>query len=511
MSSTQSSSAGSSSFMKKTSGILATFFIGVIILSFLLSYDIKGRYMKGHGDTVAKVEDRKITLREYQGALNRKLDFYRQMTGGQSLTTDQIHQMKLRESTIQELVNHQLQLHFADLIGITTSQQEITKEIASLPYFQNNGQFDIERYKAVLAQNAYSPADFEKLIDDENKFKKLQEFVGASFISEKYITEMTNLKNQKRNVSALSIDRSALTPYIDVSDEEIKKFLATPESLARAKDYFAQHKKAEFDQEEQVKASHILLTVAQDGSNEEAVKKKIEDIRKGLTPKNFAQMAEKNSQDPSAKGKGGSLGWFGHGRMMKDFESAAFGMKPGEISEPVKTQFGYHIIYVEDKKNAKEAQFADVEQVIAKKLIQKQKNAELDKLAKSIKEEAQKLLEGQKTKELEQLAKKYSLVFENQKNIGRLDQNIGSISLGDEDIEKIFADNATGKVITAEEAALVTLVRVNGQETKQGTATVENPAQERQTQEQQLVKKQHEEVLKYLNKNSRIVINEYML
>ena len=151
--------------------------------------------------------------------------------------------------------------------------------------------------------------------------------------------------------------------------------------------YYKGHKD-EFTNPESVKARHILLKVpegADDKAWEEA-ESKAEDIKKKLeNGEDFAELAKKYSDDPGSRNKGGDLGFFTKGRMVPEFESAAFSLKPGEISDPVKTDFGYHIIEVKEKKAASTKTRQEV-QVRIRQTLQKEKQQQLqDELIKKLK------------------------------------------------------------------------------------------------------------------------------
>ena len=163
------------------------------------------------------------------------------------------------------------------------------------------------------------------------------------------------------------------------------------------KDYYEKHK-SEFTQPEQVRARHILIKVPAGADKkkwEEARKKALEIRAKLLKGESFSKLAEKYSDDPGSKARGGDLGYFGKGRMVPEFEKAAFSLKKGEISQPVKTTFGYHIIKVEDKKPARQRSFKEVEQQIRQKLLrQKQMKLRDELIAKLKKKFPVKVNEG---------------------------------------------------------------------------------------------------------------------
>jgi len=159
---------------------------------------------------------------------------------------------------------------------------------------------------------------------------------------------------------------------ITVTDKEVEE-------------YYKTHKDR-FREKEAVKASHILIKVDKDGDKKawEAARKKAEEIRKKAAKgESFAELAREYSDDPGSKNKGGELGYFTKGRMVPEFENAAFSLKKGEISQPVKTAFGYHIIKVEDKKPAQQKKLSEVKETLKDELLkEKQKKAMNDIIKK---------------------------------------------------------------------------------------------------------------------------------
>lgn len=163
---------------------------------------------------------------------------------------------------------------------------------------------------------------------------------------------------------------------INVTDDEVKA-------------YFEKNK-AEFSEPESVKASHILVKVPQD-ADEKAWKDaeaKIKDIKKKLDGgADFAKLAQEMSDDPGSKAKGGDLGFFSKGRMVPEFEAAAFALKPGEVSQPVKTPFGYHLIKVVEKKDAHEKSFDEVKDQVKQNLLNQKRREALDAMLLNLKKQ----------------------------------------------------------------------------------------------------------------------------
>jgi len=215
------------------------------------------------------------------------------------------------------------QLIFADLIyqqGLLSPPADLDKQIEA-KMAQNKGKFA-------------SPAEFEAALQ-------------ASGITENDLAEIT-----RKDVVISSHIESKIIPSITVTDAEIKKFY--------------DENKAQLGEEPQVKASHILIGVDAAATPEEKAKakEKAEKILKELKDgKDFAAAAKADSSCPS-KDQGGDLGFFGKGQMVPAFEQAAFSMKPGEISDVVETQFGYHIIKLTDKKDGAPPAFDEIKEKI---------------------------------------------------------------------------------------------------------------------------------------------------
>lgn len=182
--------------------------------------------------------------------------------------------------------------------------------------------------------------EFATMQDQYGGEEGLAQALEASGISEK---EFKTSIEEQLAIKALLEDK------LNVSDEDVKAYY--------------EENKEQFSQEEQVNASHVLV---KDEKVAKDVKKKLDDGGK------MEELAKEYSEDPGSKDTGGNLGFFGKGEMVPEFEKAAFSLKVGEISEPIKSEHGYHVILVNDKKEAKESSFDENKDKIKMMLVDQQ-------------------------------------------------------------------------------------------------------------------------------------------
>lgn len=224
-----------------------------------------------------------------------------------------------------------------------------------------------ELYNLLLAQNGSQVLDaliVEKIVDSEIEKKKIKitdEDIQAEIDDMKEYYGGEEQFNMALAQAGLSEDgmkadiemnlrlKALVDPYIEISDEDMKA-------------YFEENKD-ELGEQEEVKASHILV---EDEALAKELKTKIDDGG------DFAELAKENSTDPGSKDNGGELGFFGKGQMVPEFEAAAFSMEVGEVSKPVQTSNGFHIIKLEEKKEAKEATFEDSKEEIKDTMSEEQ-------------------------------------------------------------------------------------------------------------------------------------------
>lgn len=459
----------SSNSTKKASGIFATILIGLIVVSFMFGgYDS----MRSTPDTIAKVGDKLIKVSEYQEELDRQMNFFRSYyNGGNPLTRKQIEQFGLKQSAMKSLIARKLQLIMAEDVGVYIGDYQVQAEVMNYSetgpdnkpkkIFFTNGQFDLAKYKSMLqGSGRFTPASFEEMIRTGIELKEAKNLLSPLPISNQYAKEYARMKSEAIAVDAIKIDPKKLSNHIEISEKEVADYLKDEMNLKRVTAIFKE-RSPRLDKPEQVKARHILF--AADSKNEIT----IEQLRKKLTVKNFEKMAKKYSEEPNADKSGGSLGWFGRGRMVPEFEQAAFSMKPGEISAPIKTQFGTHLILVEDKKAAKKAIFDDYKVMIAKEQIKSNKSSETNDLLKKLTAQIESLLKKNDSKGLQKLAKEYGLEFEKNKMMSKLERSAGNISFKAEQAKEMFAKDNGEVFIFDKDPMEVLIALTKGKATKE--------------------------------------------
>lgn len=422
----------------KAASVFATVLIGIIVLSFMFTGYESLRGGSSIPGSVGRVGDLPIKAEEYQQEFNRQVEFYKQMTGGE-LNAKQIEEMKIKESTLKNIVQRKLMMKFATDIGAYPSDEEVKQEIKSLPYFLTNGQFDITRYKGILASNKISPQEFEADVINQLKLKSTQALAQNFPLSKGYMNDIQKLRDVKLSAEIIQISKNGLRNFVEVSTDELNKFLAVETNQKRILSIFNE-RKASLDKPEEVKARHILLM--NEGKDDAKVKAEIDRIAKEVTAANFAKMADKYTEDPSGKGKGGDLGSFGKGRMVPEFDQVAFSQKPGTVSAPIKTQFGYHILLVEKKTEGSVANIADYKEKFAKELIQKDKVEDIKKLTVGISNDLRTALLANNESAVKSITEKYKLQYA-KGSVNRLDGPSTGTNLTAENMNALFAGDLT--------------------------------------------------------------------
>jgi peptidyl-prolyl cis-trans isomerase D len=360
---------------------------------------------------VALVNGEIISLADYNAAYKRLLNQVRQSFGN-NLNDELIKSLQLEQKALDQLVDNLLMRQAAQDLDLRVSDEDLSKAIRNISAFQVAGVFDPRRYQNVLDQNNLTPEDFEVSQREALLIQQLNSLItGSVKVSDAEVIEWFKWDNAAVNLNFFLIETDRYTD-IAVTDEEIKAYFEAhkeeyktdpalkasylkfdPQSYVdqvkvgddEITEYYNENQ-TEFQNPKTVEARHILIKVDQNAGSEEVAKAKerIEGIwQKAKDGQDFAELAKQFSEGPS-KDKGGYLGTFGREAMVKPFADAAFSMKAGEISDPVKTQFGWHIIKVEKVNEATTTSLADATADIRKKLAgERSKNLAYD-MAESV-------------------------------------------------------------------------------------------------------------------------------
>lgn len=353
--------------------IKVALFLIVIVFIFWGGYSYKTR-QEGQ---MAQVGDHYISFNDYNQFYQQLLEMYRRQLGN-SFSEDLLRQMNLKKQALDLLVDRYVIAKAGQELGLYATPQEIQQKLMEFPAFQTEGKFDQKRYVFVLRQNRLTPENFEQQMGQDLTTQKVEAFVKRRAV----VTEEEILTEFRFNYSLIQVayvlfeptsfeaqvknDQKALEDfyqqnqnrYMDPEKRQISYLLFSPDSyLAEVRvseneisQYYEEHP-ADYHKEQEVRAGHILFAVKQDAPEDEVARVRAEAekvLAEAKKNKDFTELARKYSQDPSVKENGGDLGYFTRSRMTPEFSEAAFKMKPGEISDLVRSPFGFHIIKMED-------------------------------------------------------------------------------------------------------------------------------------------------------------------
>ncbi|MES2354356.1 MAG: SurA N-terminal domain-containing protein [Pseudomonadota bacterium] len=334
-------------------------------------------------DNVATVNGQKITAREFNQAVKENLDQLRARYNG-NVDASLVNNPEFRQSVLDGLINQRVLLSDAVRVGAAISDKQLAERIAAIPAFQEDGKFSKTRYQGLLGQQGMTPTGFETRLRQDLILQAYQQGVtNTTIISHTSVDALIRASEQTREVSAVSYSPEQFVSRVKISEAAIKSYydshkqeFTTPDQVKleyvvlsvdelasqvtvseeEIKKYYDEHT-AQYMQAEERQASHVLIKAASDAT--EADKKtalvKAEDVLRQAKadPSKFPALAEKYSEDAGSAAKGGDLGFFSKGMMVKPFEDAAFQMSKGEIRGPVQSEFGYHIIKLVDLKPGK--------------------------------------------------------------------------------------------------------------------------------------------------------------
>lgn len=408
----------------RTKKILAYTVFGLICLTFVFMGIEPNTGGVGGTAVVATVNDTVISMKDFQervsmvesqmGAGNRNMPVAQR----QKVARD------VRVGALNDLVSLELAYQSAEKMGILPTAAATREVIVEIPAFQENGRFARELYNAYLNYKSTTAAEFERKIKKQVAINQLQEIFSSALRGPKVLDQLEQeAERVKINLEYVKIDVGALSDSAYLDDSAVKAYLSDSSNEKKIKDYYGRHK-GEFVVEPQVRARHILIK-GEGPSSLQKAKEIREEAQKGG---DFASLAQKYSEDEGTKGKGGDLDFFTKGVMAPEFEKAAFSLSVGELSEPVKTAFGYHLIKVEERQEGGVKPMAEAQGEIAKKLMgEEKKTMRLQEVSKIL--EGAENSGGDVVSKISQWMARYKLKWE----------ETGEFSLGQYFVPKIGA------------------------------------------------------------------------
>ncbi|HMB79347.1 MAG TPA: peptidylprolyl isomerase [Vicinamibacterales bacterium] len=396
--------------------------LGLVCVAFVLFYIPD--FLRGNGadaassDTIAKVEGREITSADFRRTYQAQLQAYRSAYGG-NMSDQLLKQLGIEQQILQQMVDERAALAEAERLGIKVSDEEVRQRIFAMPAFQESGGFIGEaRYQQLLRMQR-PPMVASEFEDNVRRGLSVEKLRGSLTdwlsVNDADLEKEYRRRNDKVKLAVVSFTADSfrtqvtatdadVTGYFDGHQNDFKipekrkiRYLLIDIDGLRAKTVVPaadiereyNNNSEQYTTPEQVRASHILLKT--EGKDDAAVKAKAEDVLKqARAGGDFAELAKKFSEDTDSAKNGGDLDYFGRGRMVPEFDQAVFAMQPGTISDLVKTQYGYHIIKLVDKKNATTRPLAEVRQQLTDQLAYQRAQAQAADLAQNLEKQITK-------------------------------------------------------------------------------------------------------------------------
>lgn len=404
----------------RSSGWVATVIIGLLMIPFLFVIDQS--YLGGMGaNNVAQVkapptwwqgapkwwpasmlwEHREVGVDEFRQRFEQERMQQRQEQG-EAFDPRAFETLENKRKVLDRLIDEKSLQLAAERSGVVVGDAAVREYIATIPAFQVDGRFDENRYRLALASQApvRTPAQFEELVRESLQQSLVPLAVATSaFLTEGEFDRILRLSGETRDIEIALLPLPAVD-NAPVSDEEAKAWYeAHPSDFVRPEavtlEYLEvdgsslpapaaadeatlrkrfEEEKARFVEPEQRLASHILVRV--DADADEATRKAAQEKAQRLADQaraagaDFAALAKANSEDPGSRDGGGDLGWVERGMMVGPFEAALFAMQAGEVSGPVQTDFGYHVLQLRELKQGAQVDFEQVREELAREQAQ---------------------------------------------------------------------------------------------------------------------------------------------
>lgn len=371
----------------KKSGLFVKIALVLITIGFSF-FGIESYFVSNASTSVATVNGKEISQEQFRERFNQYRQRMQQMMGD-AVDSAYFARPEVRRQVLDQVINEQLLLDANEKLGISVPAALVRQEIMNIPAFLNDGKFDADQYKMLLASQGMSPLAFQERVSQDLAVRELPAQITASaVVTDPEIDTYLRLKDQLRDfrfiklakpeagsdeVAAADIEsyykehqaefmvpEQVALDYLELDGSKLDVNLKPDESVLKER---YEKEKARFASPEQRLASHILIKVDGKGTPEDQKKAlaKAEAIEQELKAgKSFAELAKKDSADLGSKNQGGDLGWLEKGTTDEAFETALFALQKGQVSEPVLSSEGYHIIELRDIRVDKTRPFEEV-------------------------------------------------------------------------------------------------------------------------------------------------------
>ena len=464
----------------------------LIVLAFIgtifYSWGMGGASGSG-GGAVATVQGARISQVEYERTFNNLMNFYREQFGNQ-FSEGIIEKLDLKTQALDVLVQKKLLLIKADELNIKVSDVEVINHINNLSAFQKDKVFNNTAYQNFLKYKRLTPSEFEESQRESLLLEKIENLIKSNVkISPNDVNEAFRKENEKVKLDYVVFPDDHFKSTEKVTQEEVRSFYEKNKIRFEVsekikveyvkvipKDYessidirdediaeYYKTKIADFRVQKMYKAAHILFRPEPgNDSSEESKKKADEEAKKeadGILKKirdgeDFAELAKKHSDDTNSGEKGGSLGEFPKGMMVPEFEGALEKLKPGEISEPIKTSFGFHIIRLDEVNKERIKPLEEVREEVIKKLKEIKTRQKMRRVAKHIHRSAEK------DQNLAHAAQEYKLAVKTTPFFSKDNHVLPEIGATPEFFNQVFSleDNKVGEPVQTFEATFVSKI-----------------------------------------------------
>lgn len=402
-------------FIRTHQKLMMVLLIFLIVPSFLF-FGLEGYTRMGDSqNTVAKLAGQSISQQELDAAHRDQMQRFRDMFGPQ-FDSKIFDTPEAKQEILDSLIAQKVLSAEVHRKGLSVSDQSLQRAILAMPELKTpDGQFDNEKYKSLLSMQNMNPAMFEARLRADLALQQLNGAIqNTAFAPKTVATRLSDINSQEREVQEMLFKASDFVSQVKVTDEMLKDYydksagqFEIPEQVkaeyvvldaaavaaqtsvgdADIKSFYEQNLKR-YSVDEQRRASHILIAAGKDASaaEKEKAKAKAQNLLTQLrqNPGDFAKLAKEHSQDPGSAERGGDLGFFGKGMMVKPFEDAAYKLKQGEISDVVESDFGYHIIQLAELKPGAVKSLDEVKDEIAAEIRNQMAAKKFSELAETL-------------------------------------------------------------------------------------------------------------------------------